>query len=276
MKVLATVLAVLGGQTVAYVLIVHRRIVGWGATAAERRRPMPGDDPAARIGRSTRAVTIEAPRSEVWSWLIQLGADRGGFFSYAFIERTLGYDKQGTGLFPQSQDLEVGRIIPGSLKGATPLITFNFPVLAVEPSRSFVLKNWGNFWLDDLDEGATRLVVRTWGKKPSGPLTRVRGIAWTVMHYLMERRMLLGLKARAEAGPGVRLPEVPDNLWLAGLALSGLGTALLAIFGAGASGAVLSVALGLCWLLTLLLAPPLPVYSVTLALLVMLALVAGT
>lgn len=276
MRALMTVLIVLGSQLLAYRLFVHRFIMRWGATTAERYMSLPGDEPAPRTGGSTRAITIDASRSEVWAWLIQLGADRGGFYSYTLLENAMGYRFRGTGLFPQFQDLAVGRVIPASLEGAKPLVSFNFPVLAVEPGRYFVLGIWGTFWLEALDRGRTRLVVRTNGAPAQGELKRVCATAGAVMHYVMERRMLLGIKARAEAGAGVRLSEAPDNLWLAGLALSGLATALLAIVGVGLTGIALSVVLGVCWLLTLLLFPPRPAYSLVLLAAVALALAAAT
>jgi hypothetical protein len=81
--------------------------------------------------------------------------------------------------------------------------------------------------------------------------------------------MLMGFKARAEAGAGVQLSSVPDNLWLAGMALSEVGAILLALLSGGDSGIVPSAALAVGWLLALLIVPPRLVLS--LGLLVMAA-----
>src|SRR5690349_17248569 len=66
---------------------LHPWLMTWGATTAEQRMTLPGDSfvpsPAAE---STRAHPINAPAGEVWRWLIQLGQDRGGFYSYDWLE----------------------------------------------------------------------------------------------------------------------------------------------------------------------------------------------
>ena len=58
----------------------------WGATDEEISMTLPGDaflaEPTAEL---TRAITIEAPREEVWPWIVQLGADRGGFYTLSLI-----------------------------------------------------------------------------------------------------------------------------------------------------------------------------------------------
>jgi hypothetical protein len=53
------------------------------ATAAERVRPLPGDDLIRdRIGSLTHAVSIARPPRDVWPWLAQMGAGRAGWYSY--------------------------------------------------------------------------------------------------------------------------------------------------------------------------------------------------
>ena len=78
-------------QLIVYTVFLRPLILTWGASENEIKMPLVGDNLAPYIS-STRAITINAPVSEVWKWLIQLGADRRGFFSYAFIEKALGYD----------------------------------------------------------------------------------------------------------------------------------------------------------------------------------------
>src|SRR5690606_41597954 len=59
----------------------------WGATEEEARRPLPGDELLHDADdQVTRAITIQAPAEEVWRWLVQIGADRGGFYSYDVLE----------------------------------------------------------------------------------------------------------------------------------------------------------------------------------------------
>ena len=44
------------------------------------------------LGVSLHAVTIDAPPQRVWSWLVQTGQDRAGFYSYDWLERLFGAD----------------------------------------------------------------------------------------------------------------------------------------------------------------------------------------
>src|SRR4051794_28841535 len=63
----------------------------WGATDDEVTAKLPGDELIAATGPSTtRAVTIDAPVADVWPWLVQIGEDRAGFYSYSWLERAVG------------------------------------------------------------------------------------------------------------------------------------------------------------------------------------------
>jgi hypothetical protein len=73
--------------TLAYLVAVRPWQHRWGATDAEVRAALPGDQyvPRAR-SQSTRAVTVAAPAAEVWRWLVQFGQGRAGFYSYNWLE----------------------------------------------------------------------------------------------------------------------------------------------------------------------------------------------
>ena len=63
----------------------------WGATEEEVTAALPGDElTPPPVDQCTRAITIAAPPEEVWPWLVQMGADRGGFYSYAWMENLFG------------------------------------------------------------------------------------------------------------------------------------------------------------------------------------------
>jgi hypothetical protein len=63
----------------------------WGADDEEITAVLPGDElVAADLLRTTRALTIDAPVEMVWPWLAQIGEDRGGFYSYSWLERAAG------------------------------------------------------------------------------------------------------------------------------------------------------------------------------------------
>jgi hypothetical protein len=130
-------------QLIVYILFLRPRILRWGASRDEVKMALVGDDLAYRIS-ATRAITIHAAIAKVWQWVIQLGADRGGFFSYAFIEKAMGYKMRGPSPKPEFQDMAVGRMIPASLDESKSVIKYNFPVIAVETGKSFLLEKWGH------------------------------------------------------------------------------------------------------------------------------------
>lgn len=70
---------------IAFGPLLHRRRARWGATADEITRHLPGDEiVSAPTWSYNHAITINAPRAQVWPWLLQLGQGRGGFYSYVF------------------------------------------------------------------------------------------------------------------------------------------------------------------------------------------------
>ena len=173
----------------------------WGATATDRTRVMAGDGAVVHPSYSaTLAVTIDARPEQIWPWLVQMGYQRGGLYSYDWLDRLFGYlDRpSANAILPQFQQLAVGDEIPtGRGQG--------FPVTAIEPYRALVLSGVGDgfawlwqFGLYPLDERRTRLVSRN---RVSVPLTLGSWLFMRVIEpaaFLMTRRMLLGLKRRAE------------------------------------------------------------------------------
>jgi hypothetical protein len=181
----------------------------WGTTLAERRAALPGDElvPGATY-RIDHAVIIRAPADSVWPWLVQIGQDRAGFYSYDRLEHLIGADVHNAGrIHPEWQSRQPGDLVratqPGYLGG-----TFgNDPgwrVADVVPGRALVLEQWGAFVLEPIDSGRTKLHVRTRGVgRPTLLATIVAPAGLLVFepaHFIMQRRMLLGIKERAERG----------------------------------------------------------------------------
>jgi hypothetical protein len=186
----------------AYLLTVRRWHGRWGATDEEVRRPMPGDDLVQNaLDVSTRAVTIRARPEQIWPWLAQMGYQRGGMYSYDWIDQIMGIldGPSADEVLPQFQKLEPGDVIP---MGSGP----SWPVAAVEPYRSLVLDirdrgvhiSW-SFGLYELDEVHTRLVLRI--RIRVALLMGLIGLfpISDFGQFLMTRKMLLGIKLRAEA-----------------------------------------------------------------------------
>ncbi|MBI5584223.1 MAG: hypothetical protein HY892_10390 [Deltaproteobacteria bacterium] len=265
-------IAIIVIQLMGYAFFLRPSILTWGASDDEIKMPLVGDNLAPHLC-STRAITINAPASEVWKLLTQLGADRGGFFSYDFIERALGYetrnaDKTVTGTL----EMKVGRIVPGSLDESKSIIKYSFPVVQVDPGNSFVLQNWGAFVLKKVNPEQTRLIVRTHGQALPTLKSKIGDFVGTPLHYIMERRMLMGIKARAEAGRGVDLPATGDLFWFLGVFLSGIGIVIMVLIDQGIPSLLLSALYGIFWLWPLLIFEPRPAYSMILLLAVALTI----
>lgn len=182
----------------AYLLALRPWHLRWGATNEEARMPMPGDDVVPHPAwECTRAVSIRAPATEVWPWLVQMGQGRGGLYTYDWLENLAGLDIHSTDrIIPELQHLEVGDSVGFSAEGEP-------TVAAIDPNRSLALHISDNFsWvfvLNELDERTTRLILRSRIDAEPRPLV---ALAYSLIaefpHFIMERRMLLGIKERAE------------------------------------------------------------------------------
>src|SRR3989338_6212480 len=180
-------------------------ITTWGVSEKEVSMPMAGDDKALTIT-STRAILIDASKSDVWKWLIQLGADRNGFYSYTFIERAMGYKtRQQNSIKPEFKELKVGNVVRGSIDEKGSIIPYNFRVHYVKPGETLVLDNWGTFLLESVNNHQTRLVIRTQEIKSTNSWIRIAQYIVIPLHYIMERRTLMGIKERAEVGENIHL-----------------------------------------------------------------------
>jgi hypothetical protein len=189
--------AILGAAATAN-LLAREWYLHWGATPEERNAPLPGDEFATRIS-STRAVTIHAPVGKVWPWLAQIGQDRAGFYSYDMLEQlALAGIHNGDEIVPEWQELAAGdtvRLASKRVYGDGPLLR----VVAIEPEHYLVLDRWGAFVLRPIDDHTTRFLIRTHAQQQRTAFGRAAEVMLLdPIHFLMERKMLLGLKARAE------------------------------------------------------------------------------
>src|SRR5689334_13524236 len=82
-----------GAALAAYTFLIRPWHLRWGATDAEAQEPMPGDDVVPNPKHAaTHAITINAPVADVWPWLVQMGQNKGGFYSYSVLENLVGCD----------------------------------------------------------------------------------------------------------------------------------------------------------------------------------------
>jgi uncharacterized protein YndB with AHSA1/START domain len=189
-------LALVGtAATTLYVLVIRPWHLHWGAEPEDEKRELPGDELLPQAGTQIlHAVTINAPVETVWPWLAQLGQDRGGFYSYEWLENLAGCEmKNADRIHTEWQHRELGETVHLHPAGGLRVSVF-------EPGRALGLEGWGTFALEPLGGDRTRLIAR--GGVPRGVGAVAYGLLMEIPHFLMERRMLLGIKERAEASRG--------------------------------------------------------------------------
>jgi hypothetical protein len=190
--------------------------VRWGATDKEVEQPMPGDEEVSQANyQSTRAITIRAQPASIWPWLVQMGQGRGGLYSYGWLENLMGLRISNVDqILPEFQHLKVGDIIPLEPGGS------GYRVALIEPDTLLVLVvratdggvmgtvmkqgNGASTWvylLRELDSEHTRLIVRWrmyWKPTFKMPALVLIRLLLAPIEFVMERKMLLGIKKRAE------------------------------------------------------------------------------
>ena len=194
-----------------------------GATDAEVRRSLPGDDlvPSPKSA-YTQAITIRAPKSKVWPWLVQIGYRRAGWYSHDFLHRLVGIagcvdDERCSAkrIIPELQDLMVGDVVeiaPG----------MGYTVAGLEPEQALILQTildagkWESvssndplpekylrsswvWFLEEMDEKTTRLIVRLRSDHDPGLLSALgTGLSNALGSLVMQPKTLRVLKQRAE------------------------------------------------------------------------------
>jgi hypothetical protein len=228
------ILVLMGALTLVFgAFLVHVRpwYLRWGATDAEIARPLPGDEiiPNA-ISQQTRAITIAAPVERVWPWLAQLGQDRGGFYSFDLLENAVGARMPTDDVLrPARQAWAVGNrlwMYPPEKAGGTGFATLRayepgrvlgFSTRAVGTPLSEAEDGSWSFVLEPIGANATRLLIR--GRLAPGRSTAglvFDRLVFEPVHFLMERRMMIGLKEVAEGRPRSRAANHAHvALWVA-------------------------------------------------------------
>ena len=200
MRILVGAGAAAGAAALSYPLLFRRRCLTWGARPEEVTRELPGDELLRGPDIvSTRAITVNAPPGAVWPWLVQMGSGRGGAYTYDWIENIFGLNMHSTDeILPEFQDLKAGDELP--MGPGQPVMR----VEVLDPERVLAIRiadgNW--VWIFALlpETGSTRLISRnrivTAGLPPAA-----RPFYLLFMEpgsLVMERKMLLGIKTRAE------------------------------------------------------------------------------
>jgi hypothetical protein len=126
-------LPILGIGVSVYLQVIRPWQLRWGATDDEVRRPMPGDELVTRpTFNATRAVTVQAPPSLIWPWIVQIGFGKAGWYSYDLLDN-FGRPSAKR-IIPELQHLQPGDVVPfyqgiGAPEGV------GLKVKALEPER---------------------------------------------------------------------------------------------------------------------------------------------
>ncbi len=199
----------------AYVLVVRPPLLRWGATDAEVGRAYPGADLIPGGERSaTMAVTIEGPPSQVWPWLVQMGTDRGGWYSWDRLDnwgrssaervhpewQEIALGDRFAGTRDDSQSWEVAALEPERFLGLRMSLDLRgrpFDPRGERPS-AFTDSLWG-FLLEELPGGRTRLIVSGyWALRPRRLQPLMSVLLLEPSHWVMQTRQFANLKRRIE------------------------------------------------------------------------------
>ena len=203
MKRFFKIVGILAGLGILAVLLMFA-LLPWmdryGATDEEIAASFAGDElvPTPRIF-YTRAISINASPEEIYPWIAQLGADKGGMYSYTWLEALIQCPQTNADrIHEEWQGLEVGdKVLMCPDENMPPA----YVVAMVEQDHTIVLghkenESWVEVWLFNLvpqDDGTTRLVIRS--------RSAAEGWIWDAIRpgeFIMMRRMMQGIKERAE------------------------------------------------------------------------------
>lgn len=207
-RILAVAAAVWVGVTIVYLLFLWPWMRTWGATQAEVNATLPGDDivPAANL-RTTKGITIQAPPAAIYPWLLQIGVDRGGMYSYDWLENLFGLNVHTADhILPEYQNAQVGDfwrftpkdyiLNPGPGLYVRQLIANEAVLLCfgLEGKPDEVCFDTWQFVLAPQADGSTRLLLRS-----NMAMEQELPIKLTYfVQFIMERKMLLTLRERVE------------------------------------------------------------------------------
>jgi len=172
----------------------------WRTTPAERAMSLPGDDLLADPARvANHAVTVRAAPDKIYPWILQIGADKSGMYSYTWLENLVGCKMAKDEVIrPEWQKLKEGDLMNMCAGDFAPP---PYIVARVLPNEAVIYGHktgdkWEETWqfvLAPQADGTTRLITRTSTNMVGGMWEVIRPIS-----FMMERKMLLTIKSLAE------------------------------------------------------------------------------
>ncbi len=174
----------------------------WGTSSSENTRNLPGDEYVPHLrGGYTQAIDIQASAERVWPWVVQIGQDKAGFYSYELLENMVGCNIHNADrILTEHQEIKIGDVL--ILHPKAPAV----PVTIVKPGEALVYgdrqdENTANVWIFYFEEkeGITRLTSRwSFDYKPGLSNFIIYNCLIEPIAAVMQRKMLLGIKQRAE------------------------------------------------------------------------------
>lgn len=227
-RILLWLVGGLGLLLALYLWFVWPWISRWGATSEETRQILPGDELIATPALiTTKAINIAAPPERVWSWLVQLGVDRGGMYSYLWVENgILRLNVANSNeIRPEWQELQAGDFIRFTPKEYALNPGPGLYVMALEPNRALIgcfgmeglavdcnkSATW-QFILTPQADQSTRLILRSRSAGPPSPQAAFGAKIGSAFQFYMERKMLLTLKERAEMPIVSQIPPLAGKV----------------------------------------------------------------
>ncbi len=211
---------------------------GWGSTDDEARAALPGDEVVPQpVAQLTHAVTIHAPATAVWPWLVQMGYGRAGWYTnvwwYRLVDRYIWQVDmpRADRILPEFQRLAPGDVIPDGPPGKA-----YWTVARLEPERSLALFSitHGTVWLpralrdnprlDIHAETGWTFVLREPAPEQTRLLLRTRVSASPVLYrllavallplgdFVMARMLLRTIKRNVERAPAMPTPAATAPL----------------------------------------------------------------
>jgi hypothetical protein len=180
----------------------------WGTSKEECQMRLPGDELVrSPVVQTTEAISIDTPAAFVWPWVLQIGQDRGGLYSFERVENILGlHYRNASTIRDEWQHIAPGdviRLTPRGWMGLRAGLTLQ--VARVVGESALVLRAapgghrqtvWSFHLLPEGLDGC-RLIIRarTGLRRPGEVLaTEIAGPALA----FVTRGMLIGIKRRAE------------------------------------------------------------------------------
>jgi hypothetical protein len=189
-----------------YILFLRTSLMHWGSNNKEVGRYYVGDSVLLQPDyENTLAITIDTPPSAVWPWVVQMGLNKAGFYSFTWLENIFGCELHNADrIHPEWQNTQPGDYEPVCASAEKNKMN-GWTIMAVIPNKSMVYKSSADaswmmgFYIDSVGENRSRLITRMRYIAPKQFWLYITDKAWMEWaHCVMQRGTLIGIKKRAE------------------------------------------------------------------------------